>query len=58
MYREAHNDLVRASNQINYIPPNNTSRVRYLLNSIQTSDATILAAKTTIMADGGKKNDF
>lgn len=57
-HREAFNDLVRASTQITYVPPNETSRVRYLLNSIQTSDATILAVKTTIMADTVKKNDF
>ena len=51
-------DLVRASTQINYVPPNEASRVRYLLGSIQTNDATILSAKTTILADAIKKNDF
>ena len=57
-HREAYNDLVRASYQINYTPPNEASRVRYLLNSIQTSDPTICSAKTAIQADQVKKNDF
>ena len=57
-HREAYNDLVRASYQINYTPPNEASRVRYLLGSIQTADPTICSAKTAIKADPTKKNDF
>ena len=57
-HREAHNVLVRASFQINYTPPNDASRVRYLLNSIQTADPTICSAKTAIQADSTKKNNF
>ena len=57
-HREAHNDLVRASHQVTYVAPNETSRVRYLLASIQTSDPTICSAKTTIQADPAKKDDF
>ena len=57
-HREAHNDLVRASHQVAYVPPNETSRVRYLLASIQTSDPTICSAKTTVQADPSKKDDF
>lgn len=57
-HREAYNDLVRASHQITYAPPNETSRVRYLLSSIQTSDPTLCSAKTTILADPAKKDDF
>jgi len=57
-HREAFNDLSRAEAQIDYTPPNNTSRVRYLLQSIETSDPTICAAKTTIKADANMKNDF
>ena len=57
-HREAYNDLVRASHQINYSPPNEASRVRYLLNSIQTADPTICSAKTAIQANPLKKNDF
>ena len=33
-------------------------RVRYLLNSIQSSDAPIYSAKTKIMVNAAKKNDF
>ena len=57
-HREAYNDLVRTSHQITYTPPNETSRVRYLLSSIQTSDPTLCSAKTTIQADPAKKDDF
>jgi len=38
--------------------PNETSRVRYPLQSIKTSDPTICAAKNTIKADNNMKNDF
>ena len=57
-HREAYNDLERASQHITYTPPNEDSRVRYLLNSLQTSDPTICAAKTTIQADPVKKANF
>ena len=56
-HREAYNDLSRASQHIKYAPPNETSRVRYLLNSLQTNDPTIYSAKTTIKADSVKKDD-
>ena len=57
-HREAYNDLIRASQQITYAPPNEASRVRYLLSSIQSSDPTICSGKTTIQADAAKKGDF
>ena len=57
-HREAFNDLDRAKEHIPYVPPNEFSRVRYLLQSIQTTDPTICSAKTTIMADMAKRNDF
>ena len=57
-HREAFNDLTRAAQQITYVPPNETSRVRYLLNSIQSSDPTICSGKTTILADAAKKDNF
>ena len=57
-HQEAFNDLSRAQAQIDYTPPNETSRVRYLLQSIESSDPTICAAKTTIKADNTMKNDF
>ena len=57
-HREAFNDLKRAEMQITYTAPNETSRVRYLLTSIQTSDPTICSGKTTIQADTGKRDNF
>ena len=54
-HREAFNDLKRAEAQITYVAPNETSRVRYLLTSIQTADPTICAGKTTIQADPDKR---
>ena len=57
-HREAYNDLMRASQQITYAPPNEASRVRYLLSSIQSTDPTICSGKTTFQADAGKKGDF
>ena len=57
-HREAFNDMSRASDQITYAPPNETSRVRYLLQSIETPDPTICSAKTTIQADFNMKHDF
>ena len=44
-HREAYNDLMRASQQITYAPPNEALRVRYLLASIQTTDPTICSGK-------------
>ena len=57
-HREAFNDMERASDHIPFIPPNETSRVRYLLTSIQTQDATLCSCKTSIQADDQKKHDF
>ena len=57
-HREAYNDLVRASQQITYSPPNETSPVRYLLSSIETADQIICSAKAAIQADNIEKNDF
>ena len=57
-HREAFNDMERASEHIAFVPPNETSRVRYLLSSIETQDPTITSCKTTINGDPVKKNDF
>ena len=57
-HREAFNDMERASDHISFNPPNETSRVRYLMTSIQTQDATLCSCKTAIQADTAKKNDF
>jgi superfamily II DNA helicase RecQ len=55
---EANNDFERASQSITYMPPDQTTRVRRLLNSIQCKDASAVSAKATIQADSVKKNDF
>ena len=57
-HREAHNDFLRAEQYIAYAIPNEPTRVQRLLRSIQCKDGTILSAKTTILADYGKRNDF
>lgn len=54
--REAFNDMERAKANIPYEVPNDTTRVRFLLNSITASEMT--AAKNVIIADATKKNDF
>ena len=56
--RQAYNDLMRASQHISYVPPNGTCRARYLLEGDQSTNPTICFAKTTILADIVKKNDF
>ena len=57
-HREAHNDMVRAAEHIPYSPPNGTTRVRHLMNSIESNDPIICSCKTTIQADALKKHDF
>ena len=57
-HREAFNDMQRASEHIAFTPPDETTRVRHLMTSIQTPDPTIISAKTNIHADPTKKNDF
>ena len=57
-HREAHNDFQRASQHIPYVPPDEATRVRRLLNSIQCNDPAVVSAKTTILADAAKRNDF
>ena len=57
-HREAHNDMVRASQHVQYAIPNEHTRVNRLLKSITSSDPNIAAAKTTILNDAVKKDDF
>lgn len=54
--REAFNDMKRAEAHIPYSAPNDTTRVRLLLNSITAND--LKSAKDVIQADQQKKNDF
>ena len=59
-HRESHNDMIRASHHIAFEVPNEGTRVRKLLQSLQCNDPRIIvSAKTAILADeAGKKNDF
>ena len=57
-HREAHNNMIRASQFIPFDVPNETTRVRRFLASLQSSDPRVIAAKTTILADDAKKGDF
>ena len=50
--------MVRASQHISFQPPNEATRVRKLLTSLQSGDPRIIAAKTNIFADPTKRNDF
>ena len=50
--------MERALDHIAFVPPNKTSRVRYLLMSIQSEHPMICSCKTTINADAGIKNNF
>ena len=55
---EEYNDLERAFRQITCVAPNEISRVRYLLNSIQTTDVTVCSVKTLILSDSTKRDNF
>ncbi len=57
-HREAHNEMVRASQFVAYAPPNGHTRVSRLLKSIECNDPSIAAAKTTILANTVKRDDF
>ena len=56
--RESSNYLNSASYQINYVPLNETPRVRYLLTSFHNNDPNIFSAKANIQADAATKNEF
>ena len=57
-HRAAHNDMMRASDYMTYVPPNEHARVQRLLNSIVSTDIKVISAVTTILADTAKRNDF
>ena len=57
-HREAHNDFERAAQFTQFAPPSEHTRVRRLLASIQSNEAAIVSAKTTILADITKRDDF
>ena len=56
--REAHNNMLRAAENIPFEVPNEGTRVRKFLHSLQCSDQRVISAKTSIIADATMKNDF
>ena len=59
MHRDAYNDMVRATEHVQYEVPNEHTRVSRLLRSVQAGHiAAIAAAKTTIEAYPTKRDDF
>ena len=57
-HREAYNNMLKASQNIPYQVPNEATRVRRFLHSLDSSDQRIISAKTSILADPQMKNDF
>lgn len=57
-HREAFNNMLKASQNIPYQVPNEATRVRRFLHSLESSDQRIISAKTSILADANMKNDF
>ena len=57
-HREAHNELVRASQFISYEVPNDHTRVSRLIKSITSKDGAILASITHIQGTAIMRGDF
>ena len=57
-HREAHNELVRAAQFVQYELPNGHTRVSRLLKSITSKDGSILAATTHIQGTSTMREDF
>ena len=57
-HREAHNELTRASQFVDYEIPNEHTRVSRLLKSLTTKDPAIISAITHIQGDQNQRNDF
>ena len=57
-HREAHNELMRASQFVQYEIPNEHTRVTRLLKSITSKDAAILAAVAFIQGTPAKRDNF
>jgi len=57
-HREAQNNMLRAAENIPFEVPNEGTRVRKLLHSLQCSDQLAISAKTSILANPTMKNDF
>jgi len=57
-HRTSFNDIVKAADNIDYAVMNERTRVSYLLDSIQCNHQQLVAAKTAILSDDAKRNDF
>ena len=57
-HREAYNDMVRASQHVQYSLPNEHTRVGRLLKSITSKEPTIVSAITHIHGTTNQRNDF
>ena len=57
-HREAHNDMVHASQHVEYALPNEHTRVGRLIKSITTKEPAIVSALTHIMGNNQQRNDF
>ena len=57
-HREAHNEMMRASQHIEYALPNEHTRVGRLIKSITTKEPSIVSAITHIQGSNAQRNDF
>ena len=57
-HREAHNEMMRASQFIDYELPNDHTRVGRLIKSITSRDPSIVSAITHIQGNQQQRNDF
>ena len=57
-HREAYNDMVRASQHVEYALPNEHTRVGRLLKSITSKEASIVSAITHVHGSPAQRNDF
>jgi hypothetical protein len=57
-HRTSYNDIVKAADHIDYAVMNERTRVTHLLDSIQCNHQQLVAAKTAILSDDAKRNNF
>ena len=57
-HREAHNEMMRASQFIDYELPNDHTRVGHLIKCILSCDPSIVSAITYIQGNQHQQNDF
>ena len=57
-HRKAQYDFVKASQHVDYDPPNEHTRVSGLLKSITTYDQRVISATTTILSYNAKRDEL